>query len=133
MGAQHPLGQGPLGIVDLVAQLIPDLWQFVAAVAGVDFHLDFRAPGQRLRFYDVDLLHLLDGALQTFGDLFFHFNGGGAGVGRVDDGVGDGEGGVFEFAHRIESPDTAQQADHHDQPGIERPFDGQLGDVHGGS
>ncbi len=119
-----------LGIVDLVAQLVPDLRQRVTVVAVLHLHADLGYARHRARADLLDLRHLLDGAFQRLGHLLLDLQRRGAGVLHIDDGLLDGEFGVFQAADLEEGEDAAEQAGEHQNPDIDRPSDGVTGEIH---
>ncbi len=118
------------GIVELVAQLVPDLFELIAGIAVLDFHADFGLADHRARADFLDLGELLDGAFQRLGDFLLDLDGGRAGVLHRDDGFLDGEFGVFQAAHLEERDGAADQADQQQHPDIDRLADGVTGYIH---
>ncbi len=88
--------QPALHVIHLAAQLVPDLGQRRLVVLVLDADRDRRKAPVGLGLHLFQLTELLHRLLDAVADLLLHLFGGGAGVGRDDEGLLDGELGILE-------------------------------------
>ena len=101
---------------------------FVIAV--LDPHRDEGLPAGRFRIDVIDLAQLLAGYLDRVGDFLRHFGRAGAGVGRDDEGLLDGELGVFQPAEVAVGDEAAEDGQGHGHEDHAVVLDGKDAGVH---
>ena len=102
-----------LHVRDFAPQFVPDLRDAMFVIAVFDPHRDEGLTAGRFRIDVIDLTQLLAGDLDRVGDFLGDFGRAGAGVGRDDEGLLDGELGVFEPAEVAVGDEAAEDGQNH--------------------
>ena len=113
----RPVGQTALDIGDLPPQLVPQLLHLVGTHLLLDVDRDLRHADAVLALQVIEFVERLDRLLQQVRDLVAHLFGRCAGIGRHDQRLLDGEGGILEFAHVRIGEEAAEEHQHEQQPG----------------
>ena len=111
-GRTGPRRQFALHVAYLTAQFVPHLRQRKFVVFVLDANRDRRQAAIGFRFHLFQLTELLNGLFDLVTDFFFHLFGGGAGVGRDDQRLFDGELGIFQSRQSVERDDAGADQHH---------------------
>ena len=111
----RPVGQAALDVGNLPPQLVPQLLHLVGTHLLLDVDRDLRHADAVLALQVIEFVERLYRLLQQVRDLVAHLFGRCAGIGRHDQRLLDGEGGILEFAHVRVGEQAAEEHQHEQQ------------------